>query len=132
MADRGSSLAHLDLAPYPSADLLDLLTRGSGVRLSRLEEVKDVLGARCCPESEKMMIRIGEGSTAADRHEPRVPDLGEDHGWPPSALVPLNTLHRATNADAGLARSGCDPVTSAVLDSTIAGTGLSRGWVSRT
>jgi hypothetical protein len=35
------------------------------------------------------------------------------------------TLYRGTKADGALARSGCDPVTRAVLDSTIAGTGLS-------
>ena len=48
--------------------MLDCLTRPWVLRLSRLEEVKDVLRARCRPESEAMVIRISEGSTAADRH----------------------------------------------------------------
>lgn len=30
-----------------------------------------------------MVIRICEGPTAANRHEARVPDLREDHGWHP-------------------------------------------------
>jgi hypothetical protein len=60
--------------------MLDRLTRPWVLRLNRLEEVKDVLRARCRPESEEMVIRIGEGPTAADRHEARVPDLREDHG----------------------------------------------------
>jgi hypothetical protein len=60
--------------------MLDRLTRSWVLRLSRLEEVKDVLRARCRPKSEEMVIRIGEGPTAADRHEARVSDLREDHG----------------------------------------------------
>jgi hypothetical protein len=40
-----------------------------------------VLRASCRPQGEEMVIRISEGPTAADRHEARVPDLREDHGW---------------------------------------------------
>jgi hypothetical protein len=45
MAGRRASLGHLDLATHPGAGLLDRLTRSWVVRLSRLEEVKDVLRA---------------------------------------------------------------------------------------
>jgi hypothetical protein len=61
--------------------MLDRLTRSWVLRLSRLEEVKNVLRARCRPKCEELVIRIGEGPTAADRHEARVSDLREDHGW---------------------------------------------------
>jgi len=81
MAARCASLGHLDLATRPGAGMLDRLTRSWVLRLSRLEEVKDVLCATCRPKSEEMMIRIIEGPTPADRHETRVADLREDHGW---------------------------------------------------
>ena len=60
--------------------MLDRLTRSWVLGLSRLEQVEDVLCARRRPESEEMVIRVGEGPTAADRHEARVSDLREDHG----------------------------------------------------
>src|SRR5262249_4799033 len=75
MAARGASLGHADLATHPRAGILDRLTRPWVLRLSRLEEVKDVLRARCRPKCEEMVIRISEGPAAADRHEARVPDL---------------------------------------------------------
>jgi hypothetical protein len=74
-----ASLHHLDLAPYPSASMLDRLTRSWVLRLIRLEQVKDVLRARCRPKNQKVVIRIGEGPTAADCHETRISDLREDH-----------------------------------------------------
>jgi hypothetical protein len=83
----------------PGAGMLDRLTRSQVLRLSRLEEVKDVLRARCRPKSEEMVIRIGEGPTAADRHEARVSDLREDHGWH-SFLHPPNTRRRRTRDQA--------------------------------
>ena len=72
MAARRASLHHLDLATHPGAGMLDRLTRSWVLRLSRLEEVKDVLRARRRPQREELVIRIGEGPTAADRHETRV------------------------------------------------------------
>ncbi len=81
MAARRASLHHRDLATHPGAGVLDRLTRSWILRLSRLEEVEDVLCARCRPKSQEMVIRIGEGPTAADRHEARVSDLRADHGW---------------------------------------------------
>jgi hypothetical protein len=49
MAGRCASLGHRDLATHPGASMLDRLTRSWVLRLSRLEEVKDVLRARCRP-----------------------------------------------------------------------------------
>src|SRR4051794_29064577 len=45
MAARRASLGHRNLATHPRAGLLDRLTRSRVLRLSRLEEVKDVLRA---------------------------------------------------------------------------------------
>jgi len=61
--------------------MLDRPTRSRVFWVNRFEEGKDVLRARCCPQGEKVVIGIGEGPTAADRHEARVPNLREDHGW---------------------------------------------------
>jgi hypothetical protein len=94
MAGRRASLDHLDLATHPGAGMLNRLTRSWVLRLSRLEQVKDVLRARCRPKSQKLVIRIGEGPTAADRHEARVSNLREDHGWNFYHLHPPNTLGR--------------------------------------
>jgi hypothetical protein len=79
MAARRTSLGHLDLATHPSAGMLNRLTRSRVQWLSQLEKVKNVLGARCRPESEEMVVRVGEGPTAADRHETRISDLRKDH-----------------------------------------------------
>src|SRR6266704_4791132 len=46
VASRIASLGHRDLAARPRADLLDRLTRSRVFRLSRLEEVEDVLRER--------------------------------------------------------------------------------------
>src|SRR5215467_6005480 len=81
MAGRRASLGHLHLATHPGAGMLDRLTRSWVLRLSRLEEVKDVLRARCRPKGEELVIRIGEAPTAADRHEAGVSNLRENHGW---------------------------------------------------
>jgi hypothetical protein len=59
--------------------MLDGQARSRVKRPSRLEEVKHVLRAQCRPKSEELMIRIGEGSTTADRHETRVAVSREDH-----------------------------------------------------
>src|SRR3984893_17441302 len=52
MAGRRASVAHGDLAARPGAGLVDRLTRSLVLTLSRLEEVEDVLRARCRPQSE--------------------------------------------------------------------------------
>ena len=83
MTARRASLGHLDLATYPGTGMLDGQTRSWVVRLNRLEQVQDVLRARCRPKSQEMVVGVGEGPAAADRHEARVSDLWEDHGWHP-------------------------------------------------
>jgi kanamycin kinase len=45
------------------------------IRLSRLEQVKDVLCAARRPKSQEMVIRIGEGPAAPNGYEARVPNL---------------------------------------------------------
>jgi hypothetical protein len=67
--------------------LLDGLTRSPVVRPNQLEPVEDVLGAGCRPHGEEMVIRIGEGSTAADGHETRVAVFREDHSSQHSLLL---------------------------------------------
>jgi hypothetical protein len=57
-----------------------------------------------------MVIRIGEGPTAADRHEARVPDLREDHGWHSCCLHPPNTLGRRTRDQARPQAKPANPV----------------------
>jgi hypothetical protein len=84
MAGRRASLGHGDLAARPCARLFDGVTRSRVLRLSRLEEVKDVLRARCRPLGEKLVIGIDEGPTAADRHETKVAVFREDHTQHPS------------------------------------------------
>ena len=79
MAARRTSLHHRDLTTHPGAGVLDRFTWSWVIRLSRLEQVKDVLRARRSPQSEEMVIRISEGPTATNRYKPRVPNLGEDH-----------------------------------------------------
>ena len=78
-------------SPRTQAGMLDRLTRSRVLRLSRLEQVKDVLRARGSPKSEETVIRIGESPTTADRHEARVPDLREDHGWQSFCIHPPTT-----------------------------------------
>lgn len=96
MAGRRASLGHRDLAAHPGAGLLDRLTRSRVLRLSRLEEIKDVPCARCRPQGEKLVIRIGEGPTTTDRHETRIAVFREDHSQPPSAhICPTNSRWRA-------------------------------------
>ncbi|HEY0753296.1 MAG TPA: hypothetical protein VGD98_04990 [Ktedonobacteraceae bacterium] len=83
MATCRASLGHPDLATRPGAGMLDCLTRARVLRPRRLEEVKNVLRAQCRPKSEELMIRSGEGSTTADRHETRVAVFREDHSQHP-------------------------------------------------
>ena len=59
--------------------MLDRLTRSWILGPSRLEEVDDMLRARCRPQREELVVRIGEGLVAADRHEASVADLREYH-----------------------------------------------------
>jgi hypothetical protein len=72
-------LHHLDLATRPSPSVLDRITRPCVARSDGLEEIEDVLRARSSPKSEQVVIRIDQSPAAADRHEPGVPDLRQDH-----------------------------------------------------
>jgi hypothetical protein len=60
VAGRRACLRHRALAPHPGADLRDRLPRPRILRPSRLEEIKNVLRARCRPQGEELVIRIGE------------------------------------------------------------------------
>jgi hypothetical protein len=83
VAGRRACLRHRALAPHPGADLRDRLPRPRILRPSRLEEIKNVLRARCRPQGEELVIRIREGSPAADHHETRVAVVRGDHGQHP-------------------------------------------------
>jgi len=85
-----ASLHHRDLTTGPSAGVFDGFAWSWVLRLSRLEQVKDVLRARCRPKSQEMVIRISEGPTATDGDKPRIPNLGEDHrsDTPPPCFRP--------------------------------------------
>jgi hypothetical protein len=107
MTARRTSLGHPDLAAHPSAGIIDRLTRSRVLWLTRLEEVENMLCARCRPQNEKLVVRVGEDPTAADRHETRISDLREDHGRNFYHLHPLNVL----NGDqAGIQTKLADPV----------------------
>ena len=80
VAARRSGLHHRDLAPHPAADVLDRLAGSSVLGPSRLEQGEDVLGARRRPQGEQVVVGVGEGAAATDRHEARIADLREDHG----------------------------------------------------
>jgi hypothetical protein len=47
--------------------------------MRRLEQIEHVLGAGGCPECEEMVVRVSQGSAAADGHEAWVAHLREDH-----------------------------------------------------
>jgi hypothetical protein len=95
MAARRASLGHPDLATHPGAGLLNRMARSRVLGPSRLEPVEDMLRARCRPKGEELVIRIGEGPTAADRHEPRVAVFREDHTQKPFCSYLPNALHNA-------------------------------------
>jgi hypothetical protein len=59
---------------------LDRLAGPWVARPDRLEQLEHVLGARRRPQREEVVVAVGEGPAATDRHEPRVPDLREDGG----------------------------------------------------
>jgi hypothetical protein len=49
------------------------------VRLRRLEQLQDVLGAGRRPQREQVVVGIGQGPAAADRGEAGITDLRQDH-----------------------------------------------------
>jgi hypothetical protein len=72
-------LHHLDLAAGPGAGVFDGLTRTRISRMFGLEQVQDVFSARGGPQCEEVVIRVRQGPTAADGHEPGVWHLRQDH-----------------------------------------------------
>jgi hypothetical protein len=83
MAGRRASPGHGDLAARPGPSLLKCVSRPRVRTLRRLEEVEDMLRARCCPQGEEPVIRIGEDPATADRHETRIANFRKDHSQHP-------------------------------------------------
>jgi hypothetical protein len=81
MATCRAGLRHRDLAARPCASLVDRLTRSLVRRSGRLEEVHDMLRARCGPQGEEPMIRICKRPAAADGDETGIAVFGKDHGY---------------------------------------------------
>jgi hypothetical protein len=77
---RGAGLHHLQLSARPRTRRPDRVPRPPVGRPDGLEEVEDVLGAGRRPQREQVVVLVGERAAATDRHQPRVRDLGEDHG----------------------------------------------------
>jgi hypothetical protein len=100
MATRRASLGHGDLATHLGAHLLNRLTRSRIPRPSQLEPVEDVRCARCRPQCEEVVIRIGEGPTAADRYETRVTLFRENQTQLPFCSHMPNALDLAATTPA--------------------------------
>lgn len=68
----------------------------------RLEEPKDVLRTGGGPQREETVIRISESPTTADRHEPRIAHLRENHAPHsfPRPSAPLAALSPGTKSAA--------------------------------
>ena len=78
MAGRRASLRHGCLAARPGPEF-DRATRTVVARARPLEVVHRMLRACGRRQGEKVVIRIRESSTAADRHETKVAVFREDH-----------------------------------------------------
>jgi hypothetical protein len=76
---RCPGLHYRNLAAHPGTGVLDRLPRSGIFRSGGLEEMQNVFRARRRPQREEVVIRVGEGSTTADRHEARVANLRKDH-----------------------------------------------------
>jgi hypothetical protein len=88
MTARRASLRHRDLAARPGPPPFDGATGAVIARARPFEVGQPVLRTNSRPEGEKLVIGIGEGSPAADRHEPGVADVREDHPGHPSGSRP--------------------------------------------
>ena len=78
---RFTGLRHRNFATRPCTSLVNSLTRALVRRASRLEEMYDMLRARCGPQGEELMIRICKRPAAADGNETGIADFGKDHGF---------------------------------------------------
>ena len=79
VAGRRTGLGHLDRAARPCPAELDRPPRAFVARTRPLEMLQHVLRAQGGPQRQELVIRIGQGSTPADRHETRVALLRKDH-----------------------------------------------------
>ena len=67
--------------------MLDGLPRPRIAGVRRFEQGQHVLRAAGRPQREPMVIAIGEDAAAPDRHQARVADRRQDHGWCSSLSV---------------------------------------------
>lgn len=79
VAGCGARVPPAHLAARPCTPEFDRSPGPIVVRPRRLEQGQHVLGAVGGPGGEQLMVGVGQGAAAADRDEPRVADLGEDH-----------------------------------------------------
>ena len=79
VARRIARSKHLDLTAHPCPGLLDRMPWPRVQWPHSLEQVQDVLRACGCPQGQKPMVVVGERAAAADRDEPSVANLREDH-----------------------------------------------------
>src|SRR3954454_24991289 len=79
VACRRASLSPRDFPACPRPPEVDRPTRTLVVRPCPLEVVEHVLRAVGRPHREEAMVPILEAAAPAQRDEPRITDLGEDH-----------------------------------------------------
>jgi hypothetical protein len=79
VARRFTGLRHRDRSTRPCASLVNRLTRSQVRRSGRLEQVHNMLRARCGPQGEELMIRICKRPAAADGDETGITVFGKDH-----------------------------------------------------
>ena len=90
---------HSDLAARPRSGILDRPPRSWVLPARSLEQVEDVLGARCRPQCEEPVISVGKGPAPANGHEARITNLRQDHvaaDAPAAAAFALSQVVSAT------------------------------------
>ncbi len=67
-----------------------------------------MLGAGGRPQSQELMVRVGEGSAPTEGDETRVANFGEDHSCTrPVAPAQRSALFEVARAEPGQRRFGC-------------------------
>ena len=79
MPARRASVPPADLAARPGSPELDCAAGPIVIGPRRFEEMQHVLGAIRRPQTEEVVMVVGEAATAAHGDEPRIPDLRENH-----------------------------------------------------
>lgn len=98
-------LFHGDFPTCPSPSQLDRVAGPWIERSNGFEEWQGMLRARRCPQSQELMVGIGEGAASSNGDESRITDLGKNH----ARTVPkLGNRRGATSADKVWARPGWD------------------------